>query len=641
MQYTPPKKTAGQVMPRTFEDDLEASLESRSVDVEVRRLGVTRSMRAALEGSSSFAKARARARAPAARGLTACGWQGLLPREFRHWTAFAFRALSKLRSKTYITFEYPESSLLAWLLSSLLILAILLSSISFCMETVNSLVATPEQRRIFNQVEIASIVIFTVDVGVRTLCCPMLLRFLCSFMTWIDYAAILPYYVELGLSAAGGGGTDGQQTRIVRIVRLVRVVRVLKLFRRFARIRVVIVALNKSSDMLTLLIVLVFLFMAAFSTMIYYCERGTFLEAHGYYSRGMPFDTICSDDVGRHPPATPQVPFSTTLTCVPGETPFNSIPASAWWCVVTLLTIGYGDVVPFSPIGKVVASVCMVFGLLLLSLPISVIGTQFTQEWLEFKLKNKHSLELNRRAPRFNALRSHLMQHNDMMEGVLMRTRDVLFDIDDLRVRLLDKHSHMDSERSSRRSIRRLPTAVTGSAALDMKHETQIIGLELELQAKLLKLQELLARADMLRNSDFTHALELCRTAYVKLQHSAATVASLVDEADDLEQAIDDALFADVATLVATSGSPRFSRFDGGGLADAVGRSGRWRVFEEARRFSASSSGEGSFGSIARTLSGGLLPSALLPRLRASSVPVAQPPSPPLRPRSAPRATQP
>jgi len=105
MQFTPPNKAAGQVMPRALEDDLEASLESRSVDVEARRLGVTNSMRAALEKSSSFAKARTRARAPAALGLTACGWQGLLPRKYRHWTTATFRALSKLRSKTYITFE--------------------------------------------------------------------------------------------------------------------------------------------------------------------------------------------------------------------------------------------------------------------------------------------------------------------------------------------------------------------------------------------------------------------------------------------------------------------------------------------------------------------------------------------------------
>ena len=52
-----------------------------------------------------------------------------------------------------------------------------------------------------------------------------------------------------------------------------------------------------------------------------------------------------------------------------------------WWCIVTLMTVGYGDVVPITLLGRLCASVCMLVSLLCLAMPISVIGTNFTQVW--------------------------------------------------------------------------------------------------------------------------------------------------------------------------------------------------------------------------------------------------------------------
>jgi voltage-gated potassium channel len=59
---------------------------------------------------------------------------------------------------------------------------------------------------------------------------------------------------------------------------------------------------------------------------------------------------------------------------------FGSIPASAWWALSTLTTVGYGDVVPVTPWGKVLGGVVMLLGICMVALPVAIIATGFTQE---------------------------------------------------------------------------------------------------------------------------------------------------------------------------------------------------------------------------------------------------------------------
>ena len=60
--------------------------------------------------------------------------------------------------------------------------------------------------------------------------------------------------------------------------------------------------------------------------------------------------------------------------------PFQSIPQSFWWCIVTLTTVGYGDMYPYSVEGKIVGVLTMLVGLIMLALPPSIIGTNFIEE---------------------------------------------------------------------------------------------------------------------------------------------------------------------------------------------------------------------------------------------------------------------
>lgn len=72
--------------------------------------------------------------------------------------------------------------------------------------------------------------------------------------------------------------------------------------------------------------------------------------------------------------------------------PFTSIPGTFWWCMVTLSTIGYGDQIPVTALGKVTAGVSMVCAIVIMALPISVIGTQFTQRWASFSKQHKREM---------------------------------------------------------------------------------------------------------------------------------------------------------------------------------------------------------------------------------------------------------
>jgi voltage-gated potassium channel len=59
---------------------------------------------------------------------------------------------------------------------------------------------------------------------------------------------------------------------------------------------------------------------------------------------------------------------------------FGTIPDAMWWAIITLTTVGYGDVFPTSPIGKIVASLTAIMGLVMLALPVGIVATAFAQE---------------------------------------------------------------------------------------------------------------------------------------------------------------------------------------------------------------------------------------------------------------------
>ena len=75
------------------------------------------------------------------------------------------------------------------------------------------------------------------------------------------------------------------------------------------------------------------------------------------------------------------------FVCVSQVSPFESIPATMWWCLVTMTTVGYGDMYPIRWYGRMLGMVVMLSGILVIALPITVIGSNFAEVYAQMELR--------------------------------------------------------------------------------------------------------------------------------------------------------------------------------------------------------------------------------------------------------------
>ncbi|KAM4816186.1 LOW QUALITY PROTEIN: potassium voltage-gated channel subfamily A member 6-like [Urocitellus parryii] len=199
----------------------------------------------------------------------------------------------------------------------------------------------------FFLVETLCIVWFTFELLVRFSACPSKPAFFPNIMNIIDLVAIFPYFITLGTElvqqqeqqpASGGGGQNGQQAMslaILRVIRLVRVFRIFKLSRHSKGLQILGKTLQASMRELGLLIFFLFIGVILFSSAVYFAEA--------------------DDD----------------------DSLFPSIPDAFWWAVVTMTTVGYGDMYPMTEGGKIMGSLCAIAGVLTIALPVPVIVSNF------------------------------------------------------------------------------------------------------------------------------------------------------------------------------------------------------------------------------------------------------------------------
>lgn len=162
-------------------------------------------------------------------------------------------------------------------------------------------------------------------------------------MNAIDLMAIVPYFITLATMVAKdtdesnqiGGEKSSSSLAMLRVIRLVRVFRIFKLSRHSKGLQILGMTLKASLRELGLLMFFLLIGVILFSSAIYYAEAGS---ERSY---------------------------------------FKSIPDAFWWAVVTMTTVGYGDMVPHDFWGKLVGSLCAIAGVLTLSLPVPVIVSNF------------------------------------------------------------------------------------------------------------------------------------------------------------------------------------------------------------------------------------------------------------------------
>ena len=201
---------------------------------------------------------------------------------------------------------------------------IVLSLICFTVETIPGL--NPDTYKLLNTLEIIFVAIFTLEYAARVYLAKKKLKFIFSFFGLIDLVAILPFYLSLGFDL-----------RTVRAVRFIRVFRLLKLTRYNSAVNFLRDAFRESKEEL-----LVFTFLA--SSLLYLTSVGIY-----YFEKDLQ----------------------------PEE--FGSVPQALWWSVVTLTSVGYGDVTPISTAGKIFTSIILFLGIGLISVPSAIMVSAFSK----------------------------------------------------------------------------------------------------------------------------------------------------------------------------------------------------------------------------------------------------------------------
>ncbi|XP_055506721.1 potassium voltage-gated channel subfamily C member 2-like isoform X2 [Leucoraja erinacea] len=269
----------------------------------------------------------------------------------------------RLRPRIWALFEDPYSSRAARFIAFASLFFILVSITTFCLETheafnkivnITECVENGNSSKFIQHLEIKTdpaltyvegvcVVWFTIEFLVRVMFCPDKLGFIKNLLNIIDLVAILPFYLEVGLQGLPSKAAK-DALGFLRVVRFVRILRIFKLTRHFVGLRVLGHTLRASTNEFLLLIIFLALGVLIFATMIYYAER---MGAN-------PNDLTASD-----------------------HTKFKNIPIGFWWAVVTMTTLGYGDMYPQTWSGMLVGALCALAGVLTIAMPVPVIVNNF------------------------------------------------------------------------------------------------------------------------------------------------------------------------------------------------------------------------------------------------------------------------
>ncbi|MFN3193623.1 MAG: ion transporter [Aureliella sp.] len=229
-----------------------------------------------------------------------------------------------------------------------LLIAILLSILTISLETVEYFEITQPWPETLRGIEWGLTILFTIEYLLRLVCVEKPLRYAFSFFGLIDLLACMPMY----LSALS---PQSQSLMIFRSVRLLRVFRVLKMMRMLKEAHALQDAVWRARDKILVFIVVVLVAVTISGTLMYQVEND-----------GLPDAAL--ENAGMEPS---------------GETgsrsKFTSIPMSMYWSVVTMTTVGYGDIVPETTIGKIISAILILLGYSLIIVPTGFVSAEMSQ----------------------------------------------------------------------------------------------------------------------------------------------------------------------------------------------------------------------------------------------------------------------
>ncbi|KAG7462643.1 potassium voltage-gated channel subfamily G member 3-like [Megalops cyprinoides] len=272
------------------------------------------------------------------------------------------RGSAKWLERMRRTFEEPTSSIAAQILASVSVIFVIVSMVILCASTLpdwktaenNSV----EEHRYTESLEHPSGIIEAVCIGWFTAEC--IVRFIvskdkCEFvrrpLNIIDLLAITPYYVSVLMTVLTGENSQLQRAGVtLRVLRMMRIFWVIKLARHFLGLQTLGLTLKRCYREMVMLLVFICVAMAIFGALAQLLEHGLDLEM--------------------------------------GNEDYASIPAACWWVIISMTTVGYGDMYPITMPGRVLGGLCVVSGIVLLALPITFIYHSFVQCYQELKFRS-------------------------------------------------------------------------------------------------------------------------------------------------------------------------------------------------------------------------------------------------------------
>ncbi|MGR9073646.1 MAG: ion transporter [Gammaproteobacteria bacterium] len=216
-----------------------------------------------------------------------------------------------------------------------LIVCIILSVLAVMLDSVQSI-----QKHYGEALHLAEwffTLLFTVEYVLRLISVYRPWLYFRSFFGLVDLLSILPTYLSLLLPGA-------KYLLIIRILRILRIFRIFKLTQYIGEAHFLLDALNNSRHKVLVFLYTVFTLVIVFGSLLYVIE-------------------------GNH-------------------AGFTSIPKSVYWAIVTLTTVGYGDIAPQTPLGQIIAACIMIMGYGIIAVPTGIYSAELVKSYIDVKIRN-------------------------------------------------------------------------------------------------------------------------------------------------------------------------------------------------------------------------------------------------------------
>ncbi|XP_009815571.2 potassium voltage-gated channel subfamily V member 2-like [Gavia stellata] len=281
---------------------------------------------------------------------------------------FEGKFLGRFRKMIWNLIENPYSSVPAKIIAVMSSFFVLISIVGMTLSTVEEM-KHKTGKMWMEQLEMICAIFFTSEYLMRLISASSFKNFLRAAFNAVDLVAILPFYIQILFESLDEGDALYHEElhkvenvsklgKVLKLIKLMRIFRILKLARHSTGLRAFGFTMRQCYQQVCCLLLFIAMGVFTFSALMHSVEHD-----------------------------------------VPG-TNFTSIPDAWWWAAVSLSTVGYGDTVPDTALGRVVAFGCISFGIILNGMPISILYNKFSDYYAKLKAhenESSYSLKLSRR----------------------------------------------------------------------------------------------------------------------------------------------------------------------------------------------------------------------------------------------------